>query len=129
MTLLAIAATCAAGGLGAAARFLLDGAVRARTRSGLPLATMIINVTGSFLLGVLAGLVAARVVTQFWMVVLGTGFLGGYTTFSTASFETVRLLEDRRLLAAVATGLGLLAACVASAWLGFRCGSALSPQP
>jgi hypothetical protein len=67
-----------------------------------PVGTTVINVTGSFLLGLLGGLALQHGLPTSWHLVLGTGFLGGYTTFITASVETVRLLQDRRWLAAAA---------------------------
>jgi CrcB protein len=111
------AATVVVGGLGATTRLVVDGAVRARWRTMLPWATVLINVTGSLLLGVLTGLILYRGVSADARLVLGTGFCGGYTTFSTASVETVRLAQQRRfipaLLYAVATaGLSLAAAAV-----------------
>jgi CrcB protein len=89
-----------AGGAGAAARFVLDGVIRTRLRSRVPAGTVTINVTGSFLLGVLTGLVMFHGASSTVTTVAGTGFCGGYTTFSTASFETVRLLQQRALGAA-----------------------------
>lgn len=82
-----------AGGLGAVCRYLVDGMVRARFGDALPWGTMIINVTGSLVLGLLTGLVLFQGTPDAWRAVLGTGFCGGYTTFSTASFETVRLAQ------------------------------------
>jgi CrcB protein len=107
-----------AGGLGAASRLVVDGTVRSRLPSTFPWATVLVNVTGSFLLGLLIGLGA----DDRWQAVAGTGFLGGYTTFSTASFETAGLLLDRRPLAAAANGLGVLVACVAAASGGYALG-------
>ena len=78
-----------------------------------------INVTGSFLLGLLTGLATSQAMPQQWELVAGTGLLGGYTTFSTASFETVRLIGDRRYVAAACNGLGMLIVCTAPAALGF----------
>lgn len=115
MTVLLIAV---AGGLGAATRLVIDGLVRHRVSSTFPWATIGINVTGSFLLGLLVGLGAG----ESWHDVVGTGFLGGYTTFSTASFETAGLLLERRPLAAAANGLGVLVACVAAAAGGYALG-------
>ncbi|MGA9101202.1 fluoride efflux transporter FluC [Aeromicrobium sp.] len=112
MTPLMIAA---AGGLGAATRLVVDGLVRHRVSSTFPWATVLINVTGSFLLGLLVGLGAG----DRWQDVLGTGFLGGYTTFSAASLETAGLVLDRRPLAAAVNGLGVLVACVAAAACGY----------
>ncbi|MCS5715811.1 fluoride efflux transporter CrcB [Herbiconiux sp. CPCC 205716] len=123
MTPLLFVAVAAAGGVGAALRFVVDGVVRARIRSSYPVGVTIINVTGSFLLGLLTGLALAQLVSEQWLLVLGTGLLGGYTTFSTASFETVRLLQLRRPGAALANGLGMLAASVAVATLGLWLGT------
>lgn len=82
-----------AGGLGAAARFMFDGAVNRRFRSVLPVGTLAINVIGSFLLGLLTGAATHHLagVDASVKAILGTGFCGGFTTFSTASVETMRL--------------------------------------
>jgi len=113
-----------AGGLGAVARFLLDEAVKATTGARYPYGTLLVNVTGSLLLGLVSGLTLSHVVPERWHLILGTGFLGGYTTFSTASFETLRLLQERRWLAAALHGVGMvvLSVLVAAAglWLGLR---------
>ena len=110
---------CVAGGVGAALRLILDGAIRARTASSYPVGTTVINVTGSFLLGLITGLATSQLLPLQWQLMIGTGFLGGYTTFSTASFETVRLIEDRRYVAAALNGLGMLVICTAAAAFGF----------
>jgi CrcB protein len=113
---------CAAGGVGAAARLVLDGLIRSRIRSTYPVATTTINLTGSLLLGLLIGLAASRLLPEPWLVIAGTGLLGGYTTFSTASFETVSLLEDRRYLAATLNGVGSLIVCTGAATAGLMVG-------
>jgi CrcB protein len=113
----------AAGGVGAALRFMVDGVVRTRIRSSYPVGVTVINVTGSFLLGLLTGLALAHLVSEQWLLVLGTGLLGGYTTFSTASLDTVRLLQGGRVPAALGNGLGMLVASVAVAALGLWLGS------
>jgi CrcB protein len=110
---------CVAGGVGAALRLILDGAIRTRTTSSYPVGTTVINVTGSFLLGWITGLATSQLLPLQWQLMIGTGFLGGYTTFSTASFETVRLIEDRRYVAAALNGLGMLLICTAAAAFGF----------
>ena len=83
-----------AGGVGASTRMVADGAMRSRWPTSFPWATFAINVSGSFLLGVLTGLVLHRHTGVDLRLVAGTGFCGGYTTFSTASFETVRLVQQ-----------------------------------
>jgi fluoride exporter len=110
---------CIAGGIGAALRLILDGLIRTRIGSSYPVGTTLINVTGSFLLGVVTGLAASQLIPHECQLVVGTGLLGGYTTFSTASFETVRLIEDHRYVAAALNGLGMLLICTTAAALGF----------
>ncbi len=122
MIALQIVAVCLAGGAGAAIRFVVDGTIRHHTSGTHPWATMIINVTGSLILGLVTGLVLSGLVAHSWQLVIGTGLLGGYTTFSTASVETVRLLEDRRWRAAAVNGPGMLVLCVAAAAGGYALG-------
>ncbi len=109
------------GALGAVARYTSDLAIRRRWATRFPIATVAINVTGSLLLGVLAGLTIHGFVHAGWgadaVTVAGTGFCGGYTTFSTATFESVQLLRLRRYRLAVlntvaSIGLTTLAAAV-----------------
>jgi len=116
MTALAVAL---AGGIGAALRFIVDGTIREHSSGRFPWATGIINVTGALALGLVTGLN----IDSVQHAVIGTGLLGGYTTFSTASFETARLAHDGRYGAALANGLGMLIAAVAVASLGFWLGA------
>ncbi|GAA4752524.1 hypothetical protein GCM10025783_26690 [Amnibacterium soli] len=111
-----------AGGLGAVLRFALDGAVRQAVGSRWPWGTALINVSGSFLLGLLTAL-AGHGLPPGLLPVLGTGLLGGYTTFSTASVETVRLIQQGRAAASLVYGLGVLVASVAAALLGLALGA------
>ncbi|KGM17945.1 chromosome condensation protein CrcB [Actinotalea fermentans ATCC 43279 = JCM 9966 = DSM 3133] len=118
MTVPLVLAVALAGGLGAAARFVVDGAVRARTAQALPVATMLVNVTGSLVIGLLNGAAQWHGLGPTWLVVAATGFCGGYTTFSTAMIETVRLAQSDEWRWAVANALGTLALCVAAAAAG-----------
>ncbi|WP_159617560.1 fluoride efflux transporter CrcB [Arthrobacter zhaoguopingii] len=120
----AVFAIAAAGGLGAGARFLLDGMISSRMRSGFPLGTVLINISGSFLLGLLAGFAASAALERSVVLVVGTGFLGGYTTFSTASVDTVRLLKAGRWRLALLSGLGTLTAALGAAAAGFALAAA-----
>ena len=110
-----------AGGLGAGTRYLVDSWVRPRVPASLPWSTHLINVTGSLLLGLIVGLGAG----DTWHSIAGTGFLGGYTTFSTASVETVHLALDRRHGAAFVNAVAMLVVSVAAAALGFAIGRAI----
>lgn len=109
-----------AGGMGAGTRFLVDSWVRPRVSDSLPWSTHLINVSGSLLLGIIVGIGAG----DSWHTIAGTGFLGGYTTFSTASVETVHLALDRRYGAAFINAVVMLLVSVAAAALGFAIGRA-----
>lgn len=150
MSPLLFLAIAVAGGVGAALRLSVDGVVGswlrrradgqvrrrahgwARAAAGqraspaLPWGTITVNVTGSIALGVVLGLGAGQWVNAAWVAILGAGLLGGYTTLSTASLETVRLLQQGRLGAALANGLGVLAVTVVGAGLGFGVGFAIT---
>jgi CrcB protein len=110
--------TLLAGASGAVSRFVVDALVKQRWRSPFPMGTFVINVTGSLLLGVLAGVVLFHGQPSAWQTVVGTGFCGGYTTFSTASFETVRLVQQGERGFALLNAVGSLLASVAAAAVG-----------
>jgi CrcB protein len=110
-----LCAASVAGGLGASLRLIVDGVVRSVAGGRLPWGTLIINVTGSFALGALFGAGPSALVAT----VVGTGLLGGFTTFSTASFETAVLVLEHRRLAGVAYAVGTLLTAVAAAATGY----------
>jgi CrcB protein len=114
-----------AGGAGAAMRLVTDTAIRARLAARLPLGTMTINVLGSLLLGAVTGLVAFHGRPSALQLIAGTGFCGGFTTFSTASFEAVRLLQQRRPTLAATAALGTLFLTVLAAAAGLAATAAL----
>lgn len=107
-----------AGGLGAVARFVADGLIRTRLGRNFPWGTLIINVAGSFLLGVMTGLVLGHHTSDTTKLIIGTGFCGGFTTFSTASFEAVRLIEERRWVATLFQVGGNVSLSLLTAGLG-----------
>ena len=112
----------AGGALGAPLRYLTDLFVQSRHDSVFPWGTFAVNVFGSFVLGATAGAVLTAAGPAWVLTLVGTGFCGALTTFSTFGFETVRLVEDGSVLeAALNVGASLavgLAACVAGWSLG-----------
>ena len=108
-----------AGGLGAATRFLVDSWVATRLRSSLPAGTVVVNVSGSLVLGMLVGWAMRHGgAAEEVKAVLGTGFLGGYTTFSTASVEAARLVRGGRPTGALLHALLMVGLSLAAAGLG-----------
>ena len=104
-----------AGAIGAPSRFLLDGLLQDRTSGAFPWGTFVVNMSGSVLLGFLTGLALYHAFPTTPKVILGTGFCGAYTTFSTWTYETIRLVEEGAvgeafLNAGVSLVVGLLAA-------------------
>jgi CrcB protein len=100
------------GGVGALARFFLDGAISRRTAAGFPFGTLAINLSGAFLLGALVGLALSGDAA----LIVDTALLGAYTTFSTWMFETHRLGEDSQpwllwlnLAVSIAAGIAAIA--------------------
>ena len=99
---------CLGAAAGAPTRYLVDRAVQARHDSVLPWGTVVVNVVGSFVLGLLLGTASAHAVPDAVVLVVGTGLCGALTTWSTFGYETFRLLEDgafRPAAANVATSL------------------------
>lgn len=84
-----------AGGFGAVARYLVDRFLKARSNSPFPYGTLTVNVTGSAALGALTAAALAGLVPSGVLAWAGVGFFGGYTTFSTFTYDTLRLLESR----------------------------------
>jgi CrcB protein len=107
-----VLAVAGAGAVGAPSRLLLDQWVTARTaartRARLPWGTFVVNLSGAFVLGLVTGLGLYDGLAQLPKTMLGAGFCGAYTTFSTFSYETVRLVEDGAVAAAVANVAGSL---------------------
>lgn len=116
---------CLGAAVGAPSRYLLDRAVQARHDSVMPWGTMLVNVVGSLVLGVLVGASTGRDVPDAVTLTLGTGFCGALTTYSTFGYETFRLVEDgARLSAALNVALSLVVG-VGAAALGYAAGAGL----
>lgn len=114
------------GALGSVARFWLGGLISARFGETFPWNTLVINVTGSFVIGVFAALTLPEIsgkyrvyVIQFFMI----GICGGYTTFSSFSLQTLNLLQKRQWLYAGGNALLSVALCMIAVWLGYLLGT------
>lgn len=111
-------AFCVAAGIGAPARYLVDTWVHGRTGASFPWGTLTVNITGSFLLGVVTGLGLYHGLAPGARTIVGTGALGAYTTFSTVTFESVRLVERGAVRVAILNSLGNLAVGLSAASVG-----------
>ena len=108
----------ATGGLGAVLRALIIHHVGLHRGDPLPVGTLVVNASGSLLLGVLTGLSLSHGVGPRWLALAGAGLCGGYTTWSTASWETVHLVHTGHHTEAVVYTSGGLAVCLAGAAAG-----------
>ena len=112
-----------AGSLGAAARYLVDGLVQKRWNGAFPLGTLTVNLSGALLLGGLTGyLLTHSTAPPALRAVAGTGFVGAYTTFSTLTFESFRLLREGSRGYAAWNMLGSVGAGMLLAALGLLLG-------
>lgn len=122
MTPLLLLAVGVAGGAGAGLRYLADIGVGRLLGARFPWGILVVNITGSFALGVVTGTVSDGELA--W--VLGAGLLGGYTTFSAVAVETWLLAEEDRRRAAAANAVGSVIVCLGAAALGLVVGVALA---
>ena len=121
-----IAVVAIGGGGGAVLRYVLGGWISERAGPGFPWGTLIINASGSFVLCLLATLALERfTLSRTWFVALGIGFCGGYTTFSTFSYETLRLAAEGSWTRAGYNVIASVAAALLAGWLGILAGRAI----
>jgi fluoride exporter len=107
------------GGVGSALRYWLSGSVYRFVRPTFPYGTLVVNVGGCFLIGFLMAVFEERFVVQpLLRVFLTIGILGGFTTFSTFSFETIQLLRDGSTVSALINMFSSLVGCLAATFLG-----------
>lgn len=122
MSLWQVVAIALAGGAGAAARFVADAATRSRVGGAFPWGTVVVNVLGSFIMGLATG----AALFNGWLggesgdllAIIAVGFCGGFTTFSTAMAESVRLIQSGAWRSAVVNAVGTLVTCTAAAAAG-----------
>ncbi|OUC93009.1 fluoride efflux transporter CrcB [Streptosporangium minutum] len=113
------------GAVGAPLRYLTDRAVQARHDTVFPWGTFTVNVTGSMILGVLAGAVLAGAVGNAAQLLLGTGLCGALTTYSTFSYETLRLAETGAVFLAVANVAASVVAGLGAVFIGLTLAQAV----
>ena len=120
-----VAGLMVAGAIGAVLRYLIDRLIQGRMRSDFPYGTLVINVSGSLILGFLTGAALHHGLAANWVTVLGTGLIGAYTTFSTFTYDTVGLLGSHAPSAAVANVVVSLAAGLGAAAAGLALGGVI----
>lgn len=111
-------AVAVAAGLGSVCRYLLDRVVQHRTGRDFPFGTLLVNVSGSLLLGLVTGLALRGGLPPAPTVVLGVGFAGGYTTLSTWAWESIALAESGQARSALLNIVAALALGIAAAAAG-----------
>jgi fluoride exporter len=114
------------GGLGSILRFWLGSYIGGRLGSRFPYGTFVINVTGSFLIGMVLTILAEK--TQWspnWRYLIPIGFIGGYTTFSTFEYETLRLVQDGQMVTAMFNVVGSVMVGFAGVWAGAVAGRSI----
>ena len=115
----------AGGAVGAALRYLLGGLMQSRLGPDFPWGTFIVNVSGCLLIGVVLGLVERGALPAEARLFLAVGVLGGYTTFSTFGYETLRLIENGDAIPALLNAFGQLALGLVAVYLGLAAARAL----
>ncbi len=114
------------GFLGAIARYALGSYIGSRYGVRFPLGTFIINVSGSFLVGLILALLARTTASAYWRYLIPIGFIGAYTTFSTFEYETLRAIQDGQLVTGLLNvGLSLVVGFIA-VWAGATIGQVLA---
>ena len=113
------------GFLGAIARYALGVYIGSRYGVRFPLGTFVINVSGSFLLGLILALLARTTASAYWRYLIPIGFIGAYTTFSTFEYETLRAIQDGQVMTGLLNvGLSLVLGFIA-VWAGASIGRVL----
>lgn len=108
------------GALGAMTRYVVDRTVMRRLTTDFPVGTLLINLSGAFVLGILIGLATRNLVSTTAVVAIGDGFIGAYTTFSTLTFESLSLVGAESLTLGSLNMVGTVIAATILAYLGIH---------
>ena len=114
------------GAIGSAARFWISGLVAQRYGTTFPFGTLAVNITGSFVVGIVAGMSASEgrwLLAPSARVFLIIGVCGGYTTFSAFSLQTLALAQEGEWVRAAANSIASFTLCLAAVWLGYSVGA------
>ncbi|MGZ3332369.1 MAG: fluoride efflux transporter CrcB [Gemmatimonadaceae bacterium] len=114
------------GAVGSALRYLIGGAIQRSSASGYPVGTMVVNVAGCFLIGVFVRYLLNMQTSAELRALLVVGFCGGFTTFSTFSFETVGLIEGGEYARAATYIVGSVVLCLVATFAGMASVSAIA---
>lgn len=124
-----VALVALGGGIGAAGRYLASGWIHTRTGVAFPWGTFAVNIAGSFLIGTVLGLVEEGLLSSTSRLFLAVGVLGGFTTFSSFSYENLQLLEQGSLPFVLANSIGQVVLGITAAYLGLVVGRAFGVGP
>ena len=114
------------GFLGAIARFVVGAYIGSKFGSRFPYGTFVINISGSFFIGLIIAFLERTAVSPNWRYLIPIGFIGAYTTFSTFEFETFRIVQDGDLWAAALNIVGSVVLGFLAVWSGLVAGRAIS---
>ena len=124
--LVKLLAVAAGGAIGACTRYVVSLWAAERLGSNFPYGTLLVNITGCFLIGVFMTLTTERlVVSPYWRLVVAVGFLGGLTTFSSFGYETLRLVDSTNLFPAFGNIVLNLCVGLLATWVGMVLARAL----
>jgi CrcB protein len=107
------------GAIGTWARYLLSGLVLQVAGTTLPYGTLVVNIIGSFFMSIVMYLgLSSDLISPTWRIVLATGIMGGFTTYSSFSYETVQYFQNGEFLKGFANLVLMVCSCLIAAWIG-----------
>ncbi|MDD4601100.1 putative fluoride ion transporter CrcB [bioreactor metagenome] len=114
------------GGIGATTRYLVSDWAAQRYGGAFPYGTLLVNVVGCLIIGLFMQLVTERIIINpYWRLLVTVGFLGGLTTFSSLSYETIKLVSDGDMALAMSNILANTVLCLLATWIGITIAKAV----